>query len=108
MQRKLLMTMMLCTVITVADGLSAPVNEALTEAQRGIEQVGSSAVEISIDGARVAVKGATGQTLEVVSITGLVIKKIKIDSASYSFELDVPKGCYILKVGTTVRKVNIS
>lgn len=77
------------------------------DAQRGITTIGSHEVEIAVDGSQVTIDGTAGQTLEVVSITGSVVKKIKIESSSYTFTLDVPKGCYILKVGTIVRKINI-
>ncbi|MCH5311952.1 MAG: T9SS type A sorting domain-containing protein [Prevotella sp.] len=55
----------------------------------------------------VSVYGAQGQMLEVVSITGKQVLRVKIDSASQRIELNVPKGCYILKIGSVVRKVSI-
>lgn len=55
----------------------------------------------------VSVYGAQGQTLEVVSITGKHVMRVRIDNASQRIELNVPKGCYILKIGSVVRKVSI-
>lgn len=64
-------------------------------------------VSISIDNNVVRVNGAVGMTLEVVSLTGRPVTTIKIDSPSQRVELNLPKGCYILKVGKVVRKVTL-
>jgi hypothetical protein len=62
---------------------------------------------ISVQQSSVTVTGAAGQTLEVVSLTGKSVMSVRIDSPSQRIELNVPKGCYILKVGKVVRKVTI-
>ena len=62
---------------------------------------------IGIDGQTVTVNGAQGKTLEIVSLTGKVVKTIAIESPSQRIELNIPKGCYILKVGKVVRKVSV-
>lgn len=64
-------------------------------------------VTISVQQSTVTVNGAVGQTLEVVSLTGRCLMTVRIDSPSQRIELNVPKGCYILKVGKVVRKVTI-
>lgn len=64
-------------------------------------------VSISIDNNVVRVNGAAGMTLEVVSLTGRPVTTIKIDSPNQRVELNLPKGCYILKVGKVVRKVTL-
>jgi hypothetical protein len=64
-------------------------------------------VSISIEGNRVQIQGASGMTLEVVSLTGRHVASFKIDSSSQRIELNIPKGCYILKVGKVVRKVTV-
>ena len=62
---------------------------------------------ITVQQSTVTVAGATGKTLEVVSLTGKTLMTVRIDSPSQRIELNVPKGCYILKVGKVVRKVTI-
>jgi len=62
---------------------------------------------IIVQQSSVTVNGAVGETLEVVSLTGKSLVTFRIDSPSQRFELNVPKGCYILKVGKVVRKVTI-
>lgn len=71
-----------------------------------IEQADEN-VSIAVEGQTVVVNGAQGQTLEVVSLTGRRVMTIKIDSPAQRIELNVPKGCYILKIGKVVRKVSI-
>lgn len=70
------------------------------------EQV-EDAVDVSVDKQTVSVTGAQGQTLEVVSLTGRLVMSVKIDSPAQRVELNVPKGCYILKVGKVVRKIQV-
>ncbi len=77
---------------------------------RGIaqqEQMEERNVTISVEGKTLHIAGAAGQTLEVVSLTGRRITTVKIESPSQKVELNLPKGCYILKVGTVVRKVSL-
>lgn len=71
-----------------------------------VEQADSQ-IGISISGAIVSITGAQGETLEVVSLTGRQIMAVKIDSPAQRVELNVPKGCYILKIGKVVRKIQV-
>ena len=72
-----------------------------------IEQVVSDDAVITVSGQTVTVAGAQGQTLEVVSLTGRRMMSVKIESPAQRVELNIPKGCYILKIGKIVRKVTI-
>ncbi len=79
-------------------------------ADRGIaqlEQVESHNINITVSGSTLVVSGASGQTLEVVSLTGRKVTTVKIGSSEQRIELNIPKGCYILKIGSVVRKVSI-
>lgn len=67
----------------------------------------SQEVSMIVNGSSVRVSGASGQTLYVYNITGLRVQKIDIDSPDKYLNLDLPKGCYILKVGKVVRKISI-
>lgn len=64
-------------------------------------------INITVTRSTVNVVGAEGLTLEVVSLTGRKVATIKIESPAQRVELNIPKGCYILKIGTVVRKVSI-
>ena len=64
-------------------------------------------IGIRMDGQAVCVTGAQGETLEVVSLTGRRVMSVKIESPAQRIELNLPKGCYILKVGKVVRKIQV-
>jgi hypothetical protein len=64
-------------------------------------------ISISISGQSVTVSGAQGETLEVISLTGKKVMAVKIESPVQRIEINVPKGCYILKIGKFVRKVSL-
>ena len=72
-----------------------------------IEQAIEEDITISINGQTVTISGAQGQTLEVISLTGRKLMTVRIDSPTQRIELNVPKGCYILKIGKFVRKVSL-
>ena len=65
------------------------------------------ATTISVNTSTVHVTGANGQTLEVYNIAGVRVMSIKVEGQDKRFELNLPKGCYIVKVGKVVRKISI-
>ena len=71
------------------------------------EQIDEQAPTLSVEGSTVSIKDADGLTLEVVSITGRAVATYKIEGPAQRIELNLPKGCYILKVGKVVRKITI-
>ena len=88
--------------------LSVPVLVKAAEAEMlQTEQTLDDDITISVNGQWVTITGAHGLTLEVVSLTGRQIKTIKIESPAQRIELNIPKGCYILKIGKVVRKVAV-
>lgn len=64
-------------------------------------------VVITFNDGILSVTGAEGQTLEIVSLTGKKIMDVKVESPAQKIELNIPKGCYIVKVGKVVRKVSV-
>ena len=64
-------------------------------------------VTITYSDGVLSVTGAEGQILEIVSLTGKKIMDVKVESPAQKIELNIPKGCYIVKVGKVVRKVSI-
>ena len=71
------------------------------------EQTEEQLPTIGVEDNVVTIQWASGQTLEVVSLTGRAVASYKIESPSQRIELNLPKGCYILKVGKVVRKVTV-
>ena len=53
------------------------------------------------------ITGAEGQVLQIVTVTGKVVLHKRIDSPEQKIELNIPKGCYIVKVGKVVRRVYV-
>ena len=76
-------------------------------AMPGIEQLADEEISIVVNGQNVTITCGQGQTLEVVSLTGRRVMTVKIESQVQKIELNIPKGCYILKVGKVVRKVSV-
>ena len=72
-----------------------------------IEEVETTSINISVTGNQVHVTGAAGMTLEVYNVAGVRVGTFKIDSDDKTLNLNLTKGCYILKVGKVVRKVSI-
>ena len=71
-----------------------------------IEQ-NNTEIIISIYGNTLRVEGASNQTLYIYNVTGVKIMSIKIDGQDKRYTLNLPKGCYIIKVGNVVRKISI-
>lgn len=70
-----------------------------------IETEQQQAVVIIVNESTIHIKNAEKQVLEIYNLTGVKVSTIKIDSADKTIELsNLPKGCYILKVGKTARK----
>lgn len=72
-----------------------------------VQQDMSEEITIAVNGQTVTVSGAQGETLEVISLTGRRVLTVKIESPAQRIELNIPKGCYLLKVGKVVRKVSL-
>ena len=88
--------------------LAAPAMAAPMAFELGVaEQIEEPAPTISVEGNTVSVGGASGMKMEVVSLTGRAVASYKIEGPAQRIELNLPKGCYILKVGKTVRKVTV-
>jgi hypothetical protein len=88
--------------------LMAPQTVKASDAEApAIEQTVNEDIVISVSGQTVTVSGAQGQTLEVISLTGRRVMSAKIESPAQRIDLNVPKGCYILKIGKVARKVTV-
>jgi hypothetical protein len=85
--------------------LCIPIKSDAQNVKAGIEEVQS--VTISVNESTLHITGAAGMTLQIFNITGVSIGQVKIDSADKHIELNLQKGCYILKVDKLVRKISI-
>lgn len=88
--------------------LAVPLGMVAVTVAPGIEEFVDEDITITVSGQTATVTGAQGQTLEVVSLTGRRVMTVKIEATAQKIELNnIPKGCYILKIGKVVRKVSV-
>lgn len=93
-----------CAVLLLS--FAAP---SVANANSAIEiiDVESQNISISISSSSIRVVGANGQMLYIYNVAGVKIMSIKIDSSDKYYDLNLPKGCYIVKVGKVVRKISV-
>lgn len=72
-----------------------------------MELMDEQEVDVAYNEGSLTVTGAEGCTLQIVSVTGKVVMNKRIDSPEQKIELNIPKGCYIVKVGKVVRRVYV-
>lgn len=77
---------------------------AATEAHEIDEEI--NPVAISVNGSQVHVVNACDNVLEIYNLTGVRVASFKIDSDDKTVNINLPKGCYILKIDKLVRKVS--
>ena len=82
---------------------------AVSKANTAIEVIENDYedVAISVKSSTVYVKNANGEMLYVYNVAGVRVVSIKVDGQDRHYDLNLPKGCYIVKVGKKVRKVSI-
>lgn len=103
MKKKLLVLSVVASLM-----ISLPASASAFDAEMpAVGQTIDEDITINVSGQTVTITGGQGETLEVVSLTGRRVMTVKIDSPAQRVELNVPKGCYILKIGKVVRKVAI-
>ena len=72
-----------------------------------MELIDEQEVEVTYSDGSLTVTGAEGCLLQIVTVTGNVVMNKRIDSPEQKIELNIPKGCYIVKVGKVVRRVYV-
>lgn len=93
----LFVTLMLFSASSVS--FAANENETIeTSLQKAIKPIGNKEIRVT---------GSDGEMLEVFNLTGIKVMEIRIDNTDTTLSLDLPKGCYILKVNKIVRKISI-
>ena len=86
--------------------MAAPMTMNAAEAIEIIDQEVAT-VTISVKGNVLHIANANGQMLYVYNVTGVRMMSIKVEGSDRRLELNLPKGCYIVKVGNTVRKISV-
>lgn len=106
MQTSMIKTLLKITLLSASLFLAMP---SSAMAAPGIEVVENqfSQITITVNESVLRVTGAAGQQLYIYNITGVRVLSIKVDGSDKSYNLNLPKGCYIVKVGNVVRKISI-
>ena len=93
-------------IILLALPLALALSPIHTMAQAEHESIETttSGVTITVNGNVVHVSGASGEVMKVFNLTGTEVATIRIEGAEKTVTLNIPKGCYLLKVGKLVRK----
>ncbi|MGP1481806.1 MAG: T9SS type A sorting domain-containing protein [Hoylesella enoeca] len=96
----------LIAVFCVALWVGTP---AMTMAGLGSEWTENPVQEltISVSESTLHITGANGEVLNIYNLAGVCVLSFKIDGADKHYELNLPRGCYIVKVGKVVRKISI-
>lgn len=108
MIRRILITMVTAMLLSTAPAVMAQdVQKNPVETQKqATAETELQAIAITVTESTLHIKNAAQQVVEVYNLAGVKVITQKIDSADKAIELSsLPKGCYIIKVGNTVRKV---
>ncbi|MDD7461450.1 MAG: DUF6383 domain-containing protein [Prevotellaceae bacterium] len=101
------MTRYLLTILfSSVMGLMVPM---ATSAKTSIElhELDIQEVAITVTESSIRVTGGAGQMMHVYNLAGVCVASMRVDSSDKNFDLNLPKGCYIVKVGKVVRKVSV-
>ena len=99
---KTLLTILFANALMLGNPLTSRANAALETIDNDFQNVVISVTESTIH-----VSGGAGQMLAIYDLAGVRVVYFKIDSAEKHFDLGLPKGCYIVKVGKVVRKIAV-
>ena len=70
-------------------------------------EIETDTVHINVPANKVNVLNGEGKDLEIYNLTGVRVSTTPLESNDTNVHLNLPRGCYILKVGKVVRKVTI-
>ena len=96
----------ICIITLILAMALAPISMQAETMTDGIE-MSVSGITLSINGGNVHIIGASGEVMEVFNLTGAKVATVRIDSNDKTFALNLPKGCYLIKVGKIVRKISV-
>ena len=96
----------LAFIFAVGIGFAVPVTAV---ADTSIEIIDNEiqTINVAVTESAIHVTGANGQVMHVYNVTGMKLMSVKIEGQDKKVEINLPKGCYIVKVGKVVRKIYI-
>ena len=78
-----------------------------TTAAIEIIDIDNQEITISVKASTIHVTGADGEAMHVYNVAGVRVASIKVAGMDRHYDLNLPKGCYIVKVGRVTRKISI-
>jgi len=87
--------------------VAAPLTETAADIEAPDLDEELNPIAISVNGTQVHVVNAAGKVLEIYNLAGVRVASFKLDSDDKTVNINLNKGCYILKVDKVVRKVSI-
>lgn len=100
--RKQLVTLIVALMLCAVFPATASADETIVEPSAEL-----ASISVELTGTKLTIMHAEGSLLEIFSLTGSKLSTIKIDSDVKTIDLNLRKGCYILKVGNVVRKISV-
>ena len=97
-----LFTLIFAVALTAVNPITADANTAIEIIENDYQNI-----SISVKGSTLHVVGANGMVLHIYNVAGVRVMTIKEDGSDRRYELNFPKGCYIVKVGNTARKISV-
>lgn len=101
---KYILTTIMMALLTLCAPVQVRANAAIEIIENDLQP---TVANITVNGGTIRVSGANGKTMYVYNLAGVRIHSIKVEGADRTYDLNLSKGCYIIKVGTTVRKVSL-
>ena len=101
---KYILTTIMMALLTLCAPVQVRANAAIESIENDLQP---TAANITVNGGSIRVSGANGKIMYVYNLAGVRIHSIKVEGADRTYDLNLSKGCYIIKVGTTVRKVSL-
>lgn len=100
--KKIFAYILICSMAIFASPMRLRANTAIEV----IEQEAQNII-ISVSGSVLQVVGANDEVLQIYNVTGVRVMSVRVDGNDKRYNLNLPKGCYIVKVGKVVRKIYI-
>jgi len=64
-------------------------------------------ITVTVNESVVHVTGANGEVMHIYNVTGMKLMSVRVEGQDKRIEINLPKGCYIVKIGKVVRKIYI-
>ena len=105
-EKTTLMTKYIYTILLISMIIATPTTAYAEPVTDEMEHMQTPNVTV-VEGSQLRVTNGNGQTLRVYNVTGVQVRVFKVDGMDKCYDLNLPKGCYIIKIGKTVRKISI-